>query len=342
MLRVRPRLTLTAPCWLVVPLLSLAACQKSAGDDDDADHGAGTGGAAATGGGAQGGGSGSGVGGVSGSGAGNGGATSSGGTSGNGGSGGTGAAGGGSGGGGGDPCATAIYCDDFEKYTTGLTVPWTPRQNSGTVALDRTEHVSGAQSVKFSTQAAGSVTAMMRLTSIDLFPIEGNVVYGRMLYKVASTPTSSVHWTMIQGLGVVPGQTYHAEYRYGGQQPIGDGSQLMANYETPDWYQDKSTPGSDCWHHANGRVMPVGRWVCVEWKFDGPNAGMQMWLDGQPASDLTVMGTGDGCVNAANDAPWTAPTFAAIDLGWESYQTDEARTAWVDDVVISTTPIGCP
>lgn len=243
---------------------------------------------------------------------------------------------------GGDPCATAIYCDDFEQYTTGLSAPWAPQQKSGTVALDRNEHVSGAQSVKFSTQAAGSVTAMMRLTSSDLFPIEGNVVYGRMLFKVAATPTASVHWTMIQGLGVVPGQTYHAYYRYGGQMPVGDGNQLMANYETPDWYQDKNTPGSDCWHHSNGRLMPVGRWVCVEWKFDGPNASMELRLDGEAAPDLTVKGTGDGCVNAANDFPWTAPTFTGIDLGWEAYQADDARTAWVDDVVISTTPIGCP
>jgi len=152
---------------------------------------------------------------------------------------------------------------------------------------------------------------------------------------------------MIAGLGVVPGQTYHSEYRYGGQMPITQnntfaGSQLMANYETPDWYADKSTPGSDCWRHSSARVLPSAKWTCVEWKFDGANNGMQMWLDGAPADDLTIMGHGDGCVNAANDFTWTAPTFASIDLGWESYQQDDARTAYIDDVVLSTTKIGCP
>ena len=115
----------------------------------------------------------------------------------------------------------------------------------------------------------------------------------------------------------------------------------MANYETPDWYSNKNTPGSDCWHHANKRVIPVGTWTCIEWKFDGTTNGMQLWLDREPADDLTVTGHGDGCVNAANDFAWTAPTFASFDLGWESYQQDDARTAYIDDVAISKTKIGC-
>jgi hypothetical protein len=257
------------------------------------------------------------------------------------------AGGAGTGGTGADPCATALYCDDFEAYDTAPNGKWTPHSESGTVAIDGAEHVSGAKSVKFSTQSGDGATAMMRLQGSPIFPVAGNVVYGRMLFKLAAAPTASVHWTIITGFGLVSGQGYRADYRYGGQQPISQGnafvgSQMMANYETPDWYNDKSTPGSDCWHHANGRVIPVAKWTCIEWKFDGANNGMQLWLDGMPADDLTVTGHGDGCVNAANDFPWTAPNFSSMDLGWESYQQDDARTAWIDDVVISTTPIGCP
>jgi hypothetical protein len=247
----------------------------------------------------------------------------------------------------GDPCATALLCDDFESYDAMPGGKWTLTAKSGTVAIDTAEHASGTKAVKFSTQAAGSATAMLRLQGSSVFPVDGNVVYGRMLFKLAAAPTASVHWTIIAGSGLVPGQTYHSIYRYGGQQPVMNGgtfvgSNMMANYETPDWYGDKSTPGSDCWHHANQRVIPVNQWTCVEWKFDGANNGMQLWLDGMPADDLTVMGHGDGCVNAANDFTWTAPNFSTIDLGWESYQQDDARTAWIDDVVISKTPIGCP
>jgi hypothetical protein len=308
----RPGFALLAlPTWL-----TLAACQKSdAGNDDDA----GSGGTLATGG-------------TAGATSGAGGSQTPGGAAGAAASAGMKA----------DPCATAVYCDDFESYDAALAAPWTVRTASGSVAIDASEHASGTKSVKFTTQSASSVTAMMRLEGPNLFPVDGNVVYGRMLFKLASAPTTSVHWTMIQGLGVVPGQTYHAAYRYGGQLPVPSGNELMANYDTPDWYSNKSTPGSDCWRHASGRTIPVGRWVCIEWKFDGPNAGMQLSLDGQQTPDLTILGHGDGCVNAAADFPWTAPTFTSFDLGWEAYQADEPRTAWIDDVVVSTTPIGCP
>jgi hypothetical protein len=150
---------------------------------------------------------------------------------------------------------------------------------------------------------------------------------------------------------VVPGQTYHALYRYGGQLPITAsdgttfaGSQLMANYETPDSYPigSGSGPASDCWHHANRTVVPVGKWTCVEWKFDGAQNQMTLSLDGVALPDLTVTGTGDGCVNQAAGFTWAAPTFDRLDLGWESYQADDARTFWIDDVVVSASPIGCP
>jgi hypothetical protein len=29
-------------------------------------------------------------------------------------------------------------------------------------------------------------------------------------------------------------------------------------------------------------------------------------------------------------------------MGWESYATDDERTIWVDDVVISPMQVGCP
>jgi len=121
------------------------------------------------------------------------------------------------------------------------------------------------------------------------------------------------------------------------------GSQLMANYETPDSYGSNPIgPGSDCWKHANKVVVPVGTWTCVEWQFDGPNNQMHLWLDGAAVDSLTVSGVGDGCVNQPATYPWTAPSFDHIDLGWESYQADAARTAWVDDVVLSKTRVGCP
>ena len=269
-----------------------------------------------------------------------------------------GAAGGttGSGGGGGagaGGCGTALFCDDFESYTAGAAPNgrWTTQLNGGTVTVDDTQKHSGTKSVKFTTQSkSGTKTAFMKLMGTPLFPLDGNVFYGRMMFQLQAGPTASVHWTFIQAGGVVPNVTpsYHAVYRYGGQMPVTQGStylgsQLMASYDTPDSYNGTG-PSTDCYQQSNMVVAPMGTgtWSCVEWKFDGPNNALQISLNGKPISELTVMGHSMGCVNQAASYTWLSPTFSDLELGWESYQQDDARTIWIDDVVISTAPIGCP
>ena len=245
---------------------------------------------------------------------------------------------------GGDSCASAIFCDDFEDYTLGEPPDgvWSPVTNAGSVAIDDSRRVSGTHSVRFDTQAGdGSKTAYVRLESASIFPVPNNTYYGRMLFWLESAPTAAVHWTFLQGGGTVPGQTYRALYRYGGQHPVSGGNQLMANYETPDSYGGNG-PRSDCWKHAEGVVVPEGRWSCVEWKFDGMLDEMRLWLDGEAIDSLTVMGSGEGCVSADVNNTWTAPNFEYLEIGWESYQPDEERTLFIDDLVIDTAPIGCP
>jgi hypothetical protein len=69
---------------------------------------------------------------------------------------------------------------------------------------------------------------------------------------------------------------------------------------------------------------------------------MHLWLDGAAVDSLTMSGTGQGCLNQPTTYAWTAPTFSQLDLGWESYQTDDARTLWIDDVAVGATKLGCP
>jgi hypothetical protein len=69
---------------------------------------------------------------------------------------------------------------------------------------------------------------------------------------------------------------------------------------------------------------------------------MRFWLDGMPVDSLTMTGTGQGCVNQGASFVWAAPTFQQIDLGFESYQRDDARVIWIDDVALSTQRVGCP
>lgn len=251
-----------------------------------------------------------------------------------------------------DPCATALFCDDFEAYATGSPpgAPWSSNMSGGTVAVDTTHVHSGAHAVKMTGAATttGYRSAMINLQNTAFLPTAGNVVYGRMMFWLDSAPSTSVHWTFIDGQGKVPGQNYHALYRYGGQLPISNGadflgSQLMANYDTPDSYATPAVgPSSDCWLHSDMKVVPVATWACAEWKFDGAANAMQFWLNGEEITSLAMTTTGQGCVNQPAAFPWSAPTFDRIDLGWESYQADDARTIWIDDVAIGTKQLGCP
>jgi hypothetical protein len=252
-----------------------------------------------------------------------------------------------------NPSPPAAFREDFEGYQNEQVqgAAWTVETSPGaTVAVDTSQARSGIRSVRLQTpKGSGTKTAFIRLAKAGGLPTAGNALFGRMMFRLESAPDATdpaVHWTFIQAGGVVADQGYRAVYRYGGQHPVRDGTtfvgnQLMANYETPDWY-DGTGPGSDCWHHAERVVVPVGRWVCVEWQMDGPVDSMRFWLDGAAVESLTVSGTGQGCVNQPSDYRWTAPVFEQVDLGWQSYQPDAARTIWIDDVAISSTRIGCP
>ena len=83
----------------------------------------------------------------------------------------------GTGGGAGDPCATALFCDDFESYTAGQAPGgnWTRQVSSGsTAAVDTAQFRSGTKSVKFvAATGSGSKTAYIRLASTaskQIFP----------------------------------------------------------------------------------------------------------------------------------------------------------------------------
>lgn len=247
-------------------------------------------------------------------------------------------------------CDGQFFCDDFEGAAVGSSpaAPWTLNAGAGAeIRVSNERAASGGKAVRVT--APSKTAAFLELSASPFFPRSPNAFFGRARFYFESAPTSldpSVHWTFLQASGKRADDGHRAEYRYGGQQALFDGTgafygnQMMANYETPDFYSG-SAPGSDCWHHARQRVLPLGRWVCFEWHFDGQNDTMELWLDGAPLDDLTVRGTGQGCVHQPADYRWTAPTFERVSLGWQGYQTDEPRTVYIDDVAFADERVGC-
>ena len=99
---------------------------------------------------------------------------------------------------------------------------------------------------------------------------------------------------------------------------------------------------ADCSKAAKTETLAAKTWVCWEWKFDATNNETHLWLDGQPQTDVDVVGHGTACVGGANPV-WQGPTaFTKLIVGWEQYQDAPAQEAWIDDLVIATERVGCP
>ncbi|UQA54601.1 hypothetical protein [Polyangium aurulentum] len=256
------------------------------------------------------------------------------------------------------PCK-ALICDDFESSEVGAAPAGRWRVGTsddgmgnmtGAVAVDSTRAFSGNRSVKISTVENDNwKSAQLIFADTSALPTKDNVVFGRAMVWVESVPDKNLTWGLITGKGMVPGETHEAYYRYGGSEPVPGpdgsvGSKLAAFYDTPGSYDvPPSAPETNCWNHATSDIMPVGRWACVEWKFDGGNDEMQLWLDGFGIPGLNLKGTGQGCTGGQSaDFVWKAPTFTEILVGWETGDPDVARTIWVDDVVIGAEKVGCP
>ena len=58
-----------------------------------------------------------------------------------------------------DPCANALFCDDFEAYAPGSPPggPWDSHADQGSLAVDTGRAHSGGRAVKISADAANSV-----------------------------------------------------------------------------------------------------------------------------------------------------------------------------------------
>lgn len=251
-----------------------------------------------------------------------------------------------------DPaCEGALVCDDFESFALGAKPagPWRVAvAGDGAVVVDGKAR-GGERAIKLTTPAGGMAkAALLQFSDSEKLPTSGNVLYGRMMVWIDSVPQKDLGWSIVTGQGLVPGQTYKAIYRFGGRQAITTadgtaGSQLMALYDTPESYDDPPKgPSTNCWSNAQDDIAPVGRWACVEWMFDGPGNELQFWLDGQGVPGLHVQGKGEGCTSQPADYTWVAPQFSEIYLGWETYEQDDARTVYIDDVVIGTKRAGCP
>lgn len=261
----------------------------------------------------------------------------------------TGGGGGASGGtaGGGDGAAGAagggcgpgtVLCEDFETYAApaDLAAVWTTTVTAATMTVDTTKASHGAKALHIKA-AAGTPVAVIAKQGAPLFPIAGNVIFGRVMMWLTATPGGDYHWNNIQAAGDMPAATTWGKYGWGGQF-----GKVLAGY-TVRTTQTATTATMDC-SNPSASAFPSQKWVCVEWQFDGTKNEMHLWFDGTLLTDVDVVGMGTRCVNNADlGKPWSAPTFSFLSLGWQQYQgSNGPLELWMDDVAVGTQRIGCP
>ncbi|HET6280844.1 MAG TPA: hypothetical protein VFH73_07760 [Polyangia bacterium] len=231
-------------------------------------------------------------------------------------------------------CTGAIACDDFEgNAAAGPPSMWTVDirpAGTGTLQVDTTRAYSGTKSVHITLVANRDHINSFITRPLSALP--NNTFYGRMMMWVMATPARDVHWDNIRAQGFFPGTMTDGQYNYGGGPVPGVGN-LFANY----W-----TPSADCWKNSQTR-LPLAKWNCIEWLYDGTKNEMHYWLNGEEIAELAVPQKGDGCIQGAGANNWRAPPFTKLSLGWYNAQPSPIPIdMWMDDVGIDTKRIGCP
>jgi hypothetical protein len=118
--------------------------------------------------------------------------------------------------------------------------------------------------------------------------------------------------------------------RIGGQSKI-----LMYNRETDDATLPDLSPNGI----AASAKLPTNAWTCFEYHL-GADGTVETWLNNATIAGLTVKSG----VSNPNAAQWqrssSKPKITSVNFGWESYGGD-TNTIWYDDIVVSSTRVGC-
>jgi hypothetical protein len=233
--------------------------------------------------------------------------------------------------------------DDFESGTTGKQPPgWdnliaynkNGMNPSGTTLalVDEMRAHGGTKAVHFH----GDSNPAQLVKALDAGMTKLYVrVWVYMTRKLGQqTSTSANHETLIALRSVSGG--VNNEVRFG------EIKGAVGVNEVP---TDNISPTMDKWHQATGPVVPADTWVCLEVAFladSSPNQ-LKSWLGGTTLYDVTGAGT-DQWQNGAMVPTWVQNHFGGspseLVIGWQSFSGAE-NDVWMDDLVLSTTPIGC-
>jgi len=179
-------------------------------------------------------------------------------------------------------------------------------------------------------EAGKQSTAM--LTESLTFPAESNSFYARAyMYFTPELPTA-------------PGGDFHMGFILGvGKNDAGDVQAGMGMIGGEKQYLGYSIffgpPKYEFGPWSKAKVEP-NKWACIELFEDGSSPSeekRQVWLDGTELTDLRSTSANQGA--PANHKP---PAFDGASFGvWEYHPSPLLSDIWLDDIRVSSKPIGC-
>lgn len=230
--------------------------------------------------------------------------------------------------------AGVFFSDDFESGAVGATpngwstfIGWIFNGNnnslsSGNYALvDNTKSYNGGNSVHFRGGANPAQIVRTLPAGIQHLHMRAYVNLSKVLGNQAGDNHEHI-------MGIRRTTDASDEIRVG---------QIKGVLGTNQSFTDNIAPKMAQWY--SGPQLAANTWYCVETAYYADTAydELRMWVNGTLVHSVT---SANDWNNGALGADWLSDKFTYAFLGFHSFSNNTADV-WMDDVVLSTQPIGC-
>jgi hypothetical protein len=222
-----------------------------------------------------------------------------------------------------------LLCESFESTAEGA-IPsgWS---RTGTIAVASDQAARGKHSLKVGNPESGERRIRRSATTF------GSNHWGRLFYRV-QLPVPTVNASKNGGNTVI----HSTLVGLNADRPSGGGT---AEYRVLDTIMNTSKKHNYIYNVQTSNAGEFGHetaysydykdsWTCAEWHVDNSAKNYSLYIDGMEIAGVAVVSD-----QPRGEIP---ASFLELRLGWYNYQAgDGGFTAWIDEVAVNTTRIGC-
>jgi hypothetical protein len=244
----------------------------------------------------------------------------------------------------GTPDCAGLICEDFEsgKIDPGK---WDTVISGSTLAVQQQVVAHGKYAMQVHGAAGPSDWAQLVAKNVPP-ALKGTTTFGRVYFYITPKPLTSGHTEMIfagnTGTGTANGPAPFSKLRYMEVSNINGGWQLSFDLlDVGPLVEEVAYP--------KGQV-PTTVWVCLEWEFQDTPDHITMWTDGTQIGvfdDTDVAYASPGPIPQPGAPLYNGKSsdivggFDTFGFGFHDWHPQKAFDLYYDDLVLSTTRVGC-